>query len=239
MELDSNLAEPYLWLAIVRAWSDWNWVAAEELYLRAIELNPSYADTRGSYGHLLAVLGRFDVSFAQFDTAVGLDPFNGWIRGQHGVVFHMTGQFEKAIATFQEALRISPDLPFVWFVLAASYHYAERFEDTIEAEGSLLAALGDVEAQRLLLQKYSAGGYATAMNWLAELYAERSHSTGTLGSWAAWRFVHAGQEEQAIDWLERAYEQRDPSLPFMRIPEFENLHSDPRVRELMRRMDIL
>jgi TolB-like protein/Tfp pilus assembly protein PilF len=239
MELDSNLAEPYVWLAIIRAWIDWDWATAEELFLRAIELNPSYADARGPYGHLLAVLGRFDEAFVQFDEALRLDPFNAWVRGEYGVTLHMTRRFDEAIATFQEALRISPDLPFVWLVIAASYHYAEKFDEAIEAEGSLLAALGDTDGQRLLLQKYADVGYQEALRWLADRSAEYSTATETLGWWAAFRYVHAGQEEMAIDWLQRAYGQRDPNLPFMRMPEFENLHSEPRVRVLMRQMDIL
>jgi TolB-like protein/Tfp pilus assembly protein PilF len=239
IELDSDLAEPYVWLAIIRAWSDWNWDEAEELFKQAIELNPNYADARGPYGHLLAVLGRFDEAFVQFDEALRLDPFNGWFRGQHGVTFHMSGRFDHAIASFDEALRISPDLPFVWLVLAASYHMSERFDEAIQAEGSLLAAIGDTDSQHQLLKIYQESGYQVATEWLANLSAERSAATGSLGWWAALRYAHAGQDEKAIEWMGRAYEQRDPNLPFMRIPEFEDLHSDPRVRELMRRMDIL
>ncbi len=239
IELDSDRAEPYVWLAIIRSMNGWDWDAAEELYLRAIELNPNYADARGPYGHLLAILGRFDEAFVQFDEALRLDPFNGWFRGQQGVTFHMSGQFDEAIASFEEALRISPDLPFVWLVLAASYHMTDRFDEAIEAEGSFLAAFGDTEGQRQLLQMYKDRGYQAATAWLADLLAERSAESESLGQWVAVRYAHAGQQEKTIEWLERAYDQRDPNLPFMRIPEFEDLHSDPRVRELMRRMDIL
>ncbi len=239
LELDSDLAEPHVWLAIIRAWSDWNWAAAEIPFERAIELNPSYADVRGSYGHLLAVLGRFDESLAQLETGLRLDPFNGWIQGQYGVVLHMTHRYDEAIAAFQKALRISPDLPFVWLALAGSYHVSGRFEEAIEAEGSLMVAMGDIDGQRLLMQTYSEHGYQEAMGWLADLSAEHSATTGSLGWWAAFRYVHAGQEGKAIEWLERAFDQRDPNLPFFLVPEFENLRADPRIRELMRRVDIL
>ena len=102
-----------------------------------------------------------------------------------------------------------------------------------------MAALGNADSQRLLMQKYSEHGYQEAMGWLADLSAERSAAAGSLGWWVAFRYVHAGQEEKAIEWLQRAYEQRDPNLPFFLVPEFENLRSDPRVRELMRRVGVL
>ena len=198
MKLDGNLAEPYVWLAIIRAWSDWDWVTAEELFTRAIELNPSYADARGPYGHLLAVLGRFDEAFLQFDEALRLDPFNGWFRGQQGVTFHMAGQFDQAIASFEEALRISPDLPFVWLVLAASYHMSGKFDEAIQAEGSLLAALGDADGQRQLLKIYEESGYLAATEWLANLSAEQSATTGSLGYWAALRYAQGSYLYSAI-----------------------------------------
>ena len=239
LEIDSDLAEPHVWLAIINAWSYWRWDKAESLFQRAIELNPSYADARNSYGHLLAVHGRFDESFAQLETALELDPFNGWIQGVYGTLFHMTHQYDRAITEFEEALRISPRLPFVWFVLAGSFHMAGRFDDAIEAEASLMAALGDSDGQRKLLQIYDESGYLEAMTWLADRSAEYSATTGSRAWWAAFRYAHAGQDEKVLEWLQRAFEQRDPNTPFMRIPEFEAYHSEPAVRQLMRQMEIL
>ena len=66
----------------------------------------------------------------------------------------LTHQYDEAIEAFHEALRISPDLPFVWLVLAGSYHLSGKFDDAIEAEGSLMAALGDSDGQRMFIQKY-------------------------------------------------------------------------------------
>ena len=77
------------------------------------------------------------------------------------------------------------------------------------------------------------------MSWLADRAAEHAAAVGSLGWWAAFRYAHAGQDENVIEWLQRAYEQQDPNLPFLRMPEFEKLHSDPRIRQLMRQTDIL
>ena len=103
----------------------------------------------------------------------------------------------------------------------------------------MLAALGDTDTQRLLMQTYSEHGYREAMGWLADLSAKHSAATGSLGWSVAFRYSHAGQDEKAIEWLERAFDQRDPNLPFFLTPEFKNLRSDPRIRELMRRVDVL
>ena len=239
LELDGDNVEAHVWLGVIRAWVDWDWDAAEALFLRAIELNPSSGDARIPYSHMLALFGRFDEGLLQSEQALRLDPFNGWFIGVYGVELYMAGRHDEAIASFQEALRISPDLPFVWIVLAGSYHVTGQFDKAIEAEGSLMAALGDTDSQHLLIQTYKEEGYEKATGWLADFWAERSAATGSLAWLVAYRYVHAGQDEKAIEWLERAYEQRDPNLPFFEVPEFQNLRTDPRVRDLMRRVGVL
>lgn len=239
LEIDPDLAEAHHWLAVVRSWSNWKWAAAEELFKRAIELNPSYGDARTSYSHLLAVLGRFDEALVQAELAIELDPLNGWFQGIYGVDLHMVHRYDEAIETFQEAIRLSPNLPFVWLVLSGSYHFAGRFEEAVDAEGALWAALGDTESQRLLMQKYSEHGYQKAMTWSADLAAERSDAKGAAGVWVAYRYSRAGQDEKVIEWLQRGFDQRDPTMPYFLVPELDNVRSDPRVQELMRQMDLL
>lgn len=238
LEIDPELAEAYAWLAIVRAWGDFNWKRAEELFLKSIELNPNYADARGAYGHLLAVKGRFEESEEQLLIAQQLDPLNGWIMGQRGVVFHMQQRYDVSIPVLEEALRISPKLPFVWLVLAGSYHYEGRHEDAINAEASYLAALGMTAARDELLRQFEDEGYDAAMLWMADLMAEQSLSSGAQGMWTAFRYAHASDDEKVITWLQRAYEQRDPNIAFLRLPEFADLHTDPRVQEIINKVDV-
>ncbi len=102
-----------------------------------------------------------------------------------------------------------------------------------------MQASGDSQGREELVRLYEENGYEVAMSWLADRSAAHSTSTGTLGWWVAYRYAHAGQDEEAIKWLERAYQHRDPSLPFFRLPEFEKLHSDPRIRQLMQRVGVL
>ena len=77
------------------------------------------------------------------------------------------------------------------------------------------------------------------MGWSADLAAERSLETGSVGVWVAFRYSRAGQKDKVIEWLERAFDQRDPTLPYFLVPELDNVRSDPRVQELMRRLGLL
>ena len=53
LELDDSLAEAHGQLAVLSAWSDWDWSSAEAAFERAIELNPNYAYARALYSHYL------------------------------------------------------------------------------------------------------------------------------------------------------------------------------------------
>lgn len=238
LELDSDLAEAHVWLGVIRAWVDWNWEEAEALFKRAIDLNPSSGNARTPYSHLLALHGRFDEAWTQIDQALNVDPYNGWFRGVYGVELHMAGRYDEATQAFQDALRISPDLPFVWLALAGSHHMSGRFSEAIEAEAALMGALGDAEGEQQLLRIYRESGYEAATSWLADRSAEYSQSAGALGWWAAFRYAHAGNEEETVKWLLEAFSHRDPNLPFFLMPEFESVRSDRRVRELMRRVGV-
>ena len=239
LEIEPELAEPFLWLGVIRGWSAFNWPLAEEMFNKSIELNPNFADVRGSYSHLLAVLGRFNESLAQIEVGLQLDPFNGWLLGLYGVVYHMDHRHDEAITKFEEALRVSPGLPFVLMALAGSYHYSGRLDEAVQTDASYLDAVGMSDKREELLDRYEQHGYEPAMRLMADLTAEQSLAIGALGAWTATRYARAGDTEKAIEWLERAYEQRDPNIPYLRLPEFDQLRSDPRFQALMRSLDLL
>jgi hypothetical protein len=150
----------------------------------------------------------------------------------------MQQRYDVSIPMLENALRVSPKLPFVWFVLAGSYHYAERPQDALNAEASYLAALGMTAARDELLKQFEQNGYRAAMLWMADLMAEQSIATGAQGMWTAARYAHAGNDEKVVEWLQRAYEMRDPNIAFMRLPEIANLRTDPRIVEILNKLDI-
>lgn len=53
------------------------------------------------------------------------------------------------------------------------------------------------------------------------------------------RYARAGELEKTIEFIELGFEQRDPNLPYFRIPEFDDAREDPRVQNIMRTMNLL
>ncbi len=86
---------------------------------------------------------------------------------------------------------------------------------------------------------YAEGGYREAVRRTAETWAARSDTIYVPPNGVAQLFAHAGERERVLEWLEKAYEVRDPNLPGIGvIPLFDSLRDDPRFQDLLRRMNL-
>ena len=109
--LDDTVAETHYALAVVRAWSDWDWAGAESEFKRAIELNPGFPDARAYYSHLLIIMRRPEEAMAQGERAVELDPLNSLFRSLYARDLLYVRRYDDAIAQARKALQTSPDHP--------------------------------------------------------------------------------------------------------------------------------
>ncbi len=76
------------------------------------------------------------------------------------------------------------------------------------------------------------------MRRLAESAAARSLRTDTRAFYVAQLYARAGEKERALEWLERAFANRDPNMPYLLLPRYDSLRDDPRFQDLLRRMNL-
>ncbi len=100
------------------------------------------------------------------------------------------------------------------------------------------ALRGDSEVAEALERGYAQGGYAEAMRLAAEKLAARSKLTYVQPTRIARLYVSAGEKDRALDWLEKAYEERASQLVTINVaPQWDPLRDDPRFQSLLRRMN--
>ena len=239
LELDSTVAEVQRILGVVRLGIDWDWEGAEAAFERAIALKPNYSDARAHYSYYLMMLGRPDEAIAQIERALELDPFNDFIQNFYGIDLLFARRYDEAIAQFQNALKTAPHNPMLRTGLRDAFHAKGRYDEALAEWKAMFAAEGERELEEALERGYADGGYREAMRRAAETWSARSRTTFVPPIALARLFAFAGERERVLEWLEKAYEVRDPNLPGIGvIPLFDSLRDDPRFQDLLRRMNL-
>jgi len=241
LELDDTLAEVHFTLAGFRTWHEgkWNWEAAEKSFKRALEINPNYPDARVYYSNLLCFMGRPEEALEQGEKVLELDPYNALFRGIYGMTLLMAGRNEEALEQARQALQIYPnDAPanaLRWEVL----HLKGEYKEALAAAKNFFLTLGLAPIAELMEQAYQKGGYTEAMSLAGNTLAELSREASVSPCFVAYSYVYAGNKEQALVWLEKGLEIKDPNMPYILEPAFSDLLKDePRFQDLMRKMNL-
>jgi len=239
LELDDMVADAHYALATVLTWTDWDFAAAEREWQRAVELNPSDAQARAFYSHFLMNVRRPDEAMAQIELALKGDPFNVIIQSFYAVDLLFVRRYDDVIAAAREALRLQPGAPVALETLWFAYSFKAMPKEAIEgAKGYLMSIYGDREVEEALDQGYAEAGYAEGMKRAAEALDRRFRASFVLPTDIAFLYIEARENAQALEWLEKAFEVRDPAMPYLGLPNFDSLRSDPRFTELLRRIGL-
>jgi serine/threonine protein kinase/tetratricopeptide (TPR) repeat protein len=238
LEMDSNQAEVHYSLALV-AWLEWDWVGAWEAFRQAIMLNSNHASARAYYSHFLHVMGRSEEAMEQVEKALNLDPFNPLFQALYAMDLMYARRYDEVIELLLNTLKSSPNDPVALSTLRSAYHQKQMHEEALEIWKKSYAAKGDHEAVEALSLGYSENGYSGALSRVAETLIMRSRNTSEYVT--PWQigtlYTRAGKIDEALEWLEKAYDEHDSNMPYLRVdPIFDILRDEPRFQDLIRRM---
>ena len=238
LELDSTASEAHEVLAAVLTWYDWDWAAGEREYRRAIELNPNFASAHCFYSFFLHAMRRSREARSEIERALELDPYNSLFHVALSKQLSYGNQPAEAMSGLQRAAALEPDSLFVhgdlWALFAQNREYEKAEAEAIEYF-KLLRAQDVVKA---LKSGYAQGGYRGAMLRAGNTMAARSRQGSASTMDVAFLYAYAGENDRALDWLEKAYEEHASRLPYINVlTQFDTLRSHPRFQELVRRMN--
>jgi serine/threonine-protein kinase len=240
LELDETLAEAHASLAWSLFIYDWDWTGATREYLRAIELDPSYATGHQWYSFLLASQGRTEEALVEAHTALELDPASISVRRSISWIYYYARRYDQSVHHLTRTIEMNPmaeeSLRVLGLVLSmrGEHDEAERIlREAIEmpqAGSYTMATLGyalarggkRAEAQRILseVENTSRRGYVSPVA-LATLH------------------MGLGDHQRALDQAELALEERRGWLVYLRVnPMLDPLRGEPRFDALVRRMEL-
>ena len=238
LRIDDSLAEAHTMLAMIQLQYDWDWLAAERSFRRAIEINPEYALGRSFLAWHLAAMGRFDESIAEDKRALELDPLSPAVNADLGWDLYLARRYDEAIEQLRKAVDLEPNYWVSHVLLGRCYEQQRKlaeavaeFEKARQIENSIpevVAALGHGYA--------ISGRKADALKIVREL-EERSKREFVPSYNIATIYLGLGMKDEALRYLAKAYDEGSYFMIHLKVePILDSIRDDPRFVEIVRRV---
>ena len=234
LDIDPDYGRAYAGLVMVEMFYDWDFTAAEQNMQRALALNPGDAFILHVAARLNANLGRIDDAIDLMQQSIALDPVSAGSHRRLGSMLYRAHRLEDATDSLKMALSFSPGM--------------DRAQVYI---GRVLLAQGDASGALVAMEQVASGfwrllGTAIVQHVLGDTGASDAALQEMIEKWAAeaayqvaYVYAFRGEIDHAFDWLDQAYDKRDPGLAQMLLePLFANLHDDPRWEPFLDKMGL-
>ena len=238
LELDAELAEAHATLAYLKFVGDYDWARAEREFKRALELNPSSADTYDYYGRMLSSLERHDEALALLKRAQELDPLAH--RLDLATELLRAGRYDEALRSARLGSDLDPQYARGHATLGWAYLKKGMCDEGLaELEQAVTLAPGNTNWLGQLGQAYGlAGERAKARDVLQQLEV-LSRQRYVSPYHMAYVYAGLGEQDTAMDWLERAYVERAGAVYGIKGSFlFTALRSHPRFTALLKKMNL-
>ena len=223
LELDPDLADAHLAVAMYRMYYEWDFEGAEAAFERAVDINPSLVNAHYHLAWLYELYAQDEEAIRLGELTIELDPlspfYSGWLAEQ----YRDAGMFDKAIEEATATLKLRRDYPVANLVLGETYadlgdfdkaiEYHEKLRENYFWSFALAATLGQA-------------GRIDEASKMADRYVDDGDSLVAVLIYAS-----MGEHDKAYEWLLEAREKRVPWYPWLLswYPQTRSMHDDPRV----------
>ena len=242
LELDPSLARPHAVLGVNEMEFDWDFTGAEAEFKQAIALDPNDATAHQWYAEGMGPLGRHQEALAEIRRAQELDPLSPVITRVMAGTFVDAGQFDQAIEICKRLVKESPTYPVAHDCLVWAYWGKHMYPQAIEewdVESHLNGTPDELQFADALERGNRSGGWKGAFAGAAAAMEARREK-GYASPFMIARFYAAiGDTNKAFKWLDIAYREHDRLLIDLNLPPgFDNIRSDSRYAELVRKVGL-
>jgi TolB-like protein/DNA-binding winged helix-turn-helix (wHTH) protein/Tfp pilus assembly protein PilF len=241
IELDPALAEPHTSLAFIAETYEWDWASSEQEYKRAIALNPNDSRAHHFYASYLTYVGRFDEGIEEEERARELDPLSLPVNNALAGRLLAAGRSQEALNQARATADLDQNFAPVHQTLGWLYLKGGKPEEGVQEFRRALQLSGSNDIylkSDLAFACAVTGKREEAEKALAEfktLHDQGLAPSGTLGV----VYGALGRTNEAFAWLEKAYQERDPELTYIKVGRrFDPLRDDSRLQQLERRMGL-
>jgi TolB-like protein/DNA-binding winged helix-turn-helix (wHTH) protein/Tfp pilus assembly protein PilF len=238
LELDDRLPDAHASLAFLHFYYDWDWEAAEREFRRALDLDPGHKNAHRWYGLFLSAMGRHAEALGQIQTALKADPISIGNHDAAATIRFNARQYAATEARGHDIHGLNRFDARGYEHIAMGLMQQQRVADALaQVEQGLQLAQSNIALELIRLACLTRlGRTSEADEALAafERNAQRGYVPGVV---LAVAYAELQRHTQALDWLEQAYDKRDPYLVLINVsPWFDSLRDEERFRRLSDRL---
>ncbi|HCS49543.1 MAG TPA: hypothetical protein DIW61_15350 [Candidatus Aminicenantes bacterium] len=235
LKLDPEMAEAVGTLADVALYYEWDWAKAEELFRRALALNPSLAMTHYHYAWYLVIFDRLDEAIAEHKLARDLDPLRALNTGWLGDLYNYAGRSDEAIVEAKKAIELNPNFWPSYKILSRAYSRKGMHQEAIAAAMRLIE-LEPLRGYPLLALAYLAAGEREQALTIVPKMGGTSRGFNLVGQ----VYLALGDKDKALQELEDAYKAHESTVPWVRARGYgwDSMFDNQRFQDLLRRMNL-
>jgi DNA-binding winged helix-turn-helix (wHTH) protein/tetratricopeptide (TPR) repeat protein len=239
VELDDRLAEGHVVLGYTIFWYDRDWQAAENQYLRALELDPNSADARFGYAHLLSNTSQHQRAIAEIKRARELDPLSLRINAVEGNILFFAGKYDEALDRLNKTIDLEPNFWLSHLFLSRAYSEKGMHMEAVSAATRASEISGNSQSSAYRAYALAKWGKLTEARAILEELLELSATRYVPPYNIAIVYNGLGERKKALDYLEKGLAENDLRMVFLKVePQWETFRSDPRFMTIIRRMSL-
>ena len=238
LSLDDQLPEAYEAQTLLFGYFDWDWDRAKQSAEKMIELNPSYPWGYFHLAHVLAALGQIEESIRLLQRAHRFDPLNLAFSRNLGYDYLVSGQFETAIEMAYRTLELDSLASATYMLLAKAYLSMGQYQEALAALDKERGVPHEqIETLRGVV--YAHAGRKEDAFKILQKYNNKQEDVFTPYYGIAALCTALGKSDQALDILEKGYENHDVEMYRMKTDFlFDSIRSEPRFRALLKKMKL-
>jgi TolB-like protein/DNA-binding winged helix-turn-helix (wHTH) protein len=237
LALDPSLPEAHIAMAGLLLLGHWDWVHADQEVLRAIDLDPRFAEPYHLRARILIAAGRGEEAIAVQKKQMELDPFaRPWGMAE---TYYNVRQYDAAISDARLRLENSPSDVRLHSFIALGLADQGKYKEASEVWAKLFRVANAPQAAAAVEHAYQAGGYRAVVLWQLRS-AEKEARNHYLSPVALARlYAELGQREPTLTLLEEGFRQRSPQILWIQTEKaYDFLHTDPHYRSLIQRIGL-
>ncbi|UCE41507.1 MAG: protein kinase [Candidatus Aminicenantes bacterium] len=242
LRLDDSIADVHTALGWINVLYDWDWENAEKRIKLALKLNPGYAVAYNRHCTYLTAVRKIDEAITAMRKAVELDPLSVRLNSELALYYHLSGRWEESMGQIQKTLEMDPHYGNAYWIKGLALGLKNEFKEAVSALKKAVQLTGGSTTISGHLGYYYAksGEEAKAKTLIQKLEARsKKHYVSSTYTSIGLTYFGLGDHDKFFEYWEKAYKERDLNLVLVHIfPEFRGPLSDPRFKDLLKRMGI-